>query len=384
MADSSTILSLLGRLKSYPKIYSLLRRGWRFLDTMMIESLRKLGVGARFGGPRGFYSGLQELRLGGMTGRVVVESQALPPLPVPSLIELAGMGQNGRQPWPIFWLEQRNTRLVGSSLAPLSNEKFLMLEAVYGEEFCRRDPSFNYLFLPRPVQLEGDWTSLVGTWSEGFYHWLTDALPRLAMLSEFPAETKILIRGPLKQYQRESLSMLGLLDRIRETSENHLLVEDYYFSSPAGMSGCTNPHVTGWLREKFLSHGAPLQTPSKFFVLRRGKTRGIRNQEEVAEFFRSFGWAVVDLEELSFADQISWFANAEAVVAEHGAGLTNLVWCSLGTKVLELCSANFINGCYEGISLCLGLGHRFEVLPANRDGRMTVPLDRLLELTQEF
>ena len=173
--------------------------------------------------------------------------------------------------------------------------------------------------------------------------------------------------------------MLGLLDRVRETPEQHLLIDKYYFSSPPSMTGCTDPYSVNWLRNQFLPCKANVETPKRFFILRRGKTRGIKNQDEVAKFFRSRGWGVVDLEELSLAEQIAWFSNAEAITGEHGAGFTNLLWCSPGCTILELCPNNFLNGCYEGISLCNQLKHSFLVIQANAKNEITIPLSVLEE-----
>jgi hypothetical protein len=343
--------------------------------TLVIEASRKLGMGIRFGGPRGFYSGLAELERGSVPGQVVLKFQPLPPLPTPSLIELANMGQNGRQPWPVFWVQQQKSRLVGSSLAPLNEEKLLMLEATYGNEFCKSDPAYNYKFLPRATQLKGAWTSLIGRFSTGYYHWITDDLPRLALLADFPPETQILARGPLRDYQKESLRMLGVLERVRETSERHLIVEDYYFSSPTSMTGCTNPYAIQWLRSQYLPLMARGETPKKIFIQRKGKTRGITNQEEVAHHYRSKGWAVVDLEEIDLSQQIALFHHAEEIVGEHGAGLTNLIWCRPGCRVMELCADNFLNGCYEGISLCLGLDHAFKLHRAGSGNEILVKVD---------
>jgi capsular polysaccharide biosynthesis protein len=259
-----------------------------------------------------------------------------------------------------------------------------MQEAVYGEEFCHNDPSYNYFSLPCAVTLSGNWTSLISLWSEGFYHWFTDALPRLALLDEMPADTGILVRGPLRPYQQESLRMLGLLDRVRETSGRHLLIEDYYFSSPVGMTGCTNPYAVKWLRDQFLQHAASIETPKQFFIRRKGKTRGILNQDEVAEFFIALGWSVVDLEELNFAEQIAWFHNAAVIVGEHGGAFTNLLWCRPGCRVLELCPDNFLNGCYEGISLCLALKHEFQIYHADNSNRFCVSLRNLKHSFNEF
>ena len=37
-------------------------------------------------------------------------------------------------------------------------------------------------------------------------------------------------------------------------------------------------------------------------------------------------------------------------MAPHGAGLTNLVWCSPQTKVLEIFSPRYVNLCYWAIA----------------------------------
>ena len=171
--------------------------------------------------------------------------------------------------------------------------------------------------------------------------------------------------------------MLGVLERVRETSERHLIVENYYFSSPTSMTGCTNPYAIQWLRSQYLPLMARVETPKKIFIQRKGKTRGITNQEEVAHHYRKTGWAVVELEELSLAEQITLFHHAEEIVGEHGAAFTNLIWCRPGCRVMELCADNFLNGCYEGISLCLGLQHSFKLHRAGSKNEIFIEIAEL-------
>ena len=115
----------------------------------------------------------------------------------------------------------------------------------------------------------------------------------------------------------------------------------------------------------------------KIFIQRKGKTRGITNQEEVAHHYRKTGWAVVELEELSLAEQITLFHHAEEIVGEHGAAFTNLIWCRPGCRVMELCADNFLNGCYEGISLCLGLQHSFKLHRAGSKNEIFIEIAEL-------
>ncbi len=103
-------------------------------------------------------------------------------------------GNRGR----IFWSEHSNARLVSESLAFLTPEKNLCVESAYNEHCWRHDPGSRFLHLPPAVKLSGNWTSLVSRWVPNrggtiYGHWLHDALPRLALLKEFPADTQIIV-----------------------------------------------------------------------------------------------------------------------------------------------------------------------------------------------
>ena len=69
-----------------------------------------------------------------------------------------------------------------------------------------------------------------------------NALPRLALLKEFPPDTGIMAPTALAGYQKETLKLLGLLDRVRHSPEKHLFVENYYFSAPTAMISTYNPY----------------------------------------------------------------------------------------------------------------------------------------------
>jgi capsular polysaccharide biosynthesis protein len=68
-------------------------------------------------------------------------------------------------------------------------------------------------------------------------------------------------------------------------------------------------------------------TPSRLFVSRRdtGKRR-IRNEGEVIEALETYGFERVVPGEHSLAEQVAWFAGADAVVGPHGGGLTNTIY----------------------------------------------------------
>jgi capsular polysaccharide biosynthesis protein len=237
------------------------------------------------------------------------------------------------------------------------------------------EPSNQYLMLPPAVRLAGNWTSVVSRWSYGFHHWWMDVLPRLAVLHELPADTQILVHPKLDLYQVETLKLLGLQDRVRLTPERHLLVENYFFASPTGMTGCRNPYAVEWLRQHFLSFAdKEWQSPRRFYIRRLGRTRGLVNEAEVIDFLQQKGWAIVDLESMPVRRQIQLFAGAELVCGLHGAAFTNLLWSSSRCRVLEICAANFLNGVYEGLAEVVGARHRFIICSADGAFVARVPM----------
>jgi capsular polysaccharide biosynthesis protein len=153
-----------------------------------------------------------------------------------------------------------------------------------------------------------------------------------------------------------------LQDRFIFTEENHFFAENFFYAGLAGMSGCINPWKVAFLRDHLGKMSAgQLGQGENVYIIRRGKTRGLRNEQEVEAFFRRRGWSVIDTEQLTVAQQAGIFAQAKKICTLHGAALTNLIWASPGTQVLELLADNFLNGVYEGLAKVLGLDYSFRI-----------------------
>jgi capsular polysaccharide biosynthesis protein len=48
----------------------------------------------------------------------------------------------------------------------------------------------------------------------------------------------------------------------------------------------------------------------------------------------------LQLSKLNFIDQVRLFYNCKQIIAPHGAGLTNLIFCKKNTRVLEIFPKN--------------------------------------------
>ena len=363
---------------------------WSWFYLYSVEEQRKksrvasLLCDIRKGPPFRLFSVYQALRCGcpEFQGRIVLEDQGFPVVRPGSLLAEGTTTQHTEQPWPIFWSRHRNASLVSQSLGLMFAEKELCLESVYGFRNYRGDQAARYWKLPPPVALKGRWTSIVSRWAPNdrvtnHSHWLLDALPRLALLREFPPDIKVIVPGKLAAYQKESLSMLGLTDdRIRFSPETHLQVEDYFFSSPTAMIACYSPYAVRFLRESFLPKADPAwQPPKRFFVRRTGLARNMDNEAEVERFFTDRGWALINPSELTFAREIRLFAEAEAVAGMLGSALNNTVFSNSNCSVLAMAHDYWTDGVLDWILQTVGISnYSMHVYPSNRCRRFSVDL----------
>lgn len=107
---------------------------------------------------------------------------------------------------------------------------------------------------------------------------------------------------------------------------------------------------------------------AKVFIVRNKKLfRRTDFMDSLSDFCSKLGFAVVDTGELNLKQQIDLFASAKVVIGETGSSLTNLIFCSPGTKVLEINTLNFMSGFFREFTDALSLSH-VEITDVTRDG----------------
>lgn len=98
----------------------------------------------------------------------------------------------------------------------------------------------------------------------------------------------------------------------------------------------------------------------KRIYISRGKAsrRRLINENKVLEKLCKEGFKSYFLEDMSIEQQVKLFSEAEAVVAPHGAGLVNIIFCRRAIRILELfpewVSPALTNLAYQDIGRELG------------------------------
>jgi len=79
----------------------------------------------------------------------------------------------------------------------------------------------------------------------------------------------------------------------------------------------------------------------KIFVSRRGAARDLANEDDVIASLMAASFEVVHPGAMSLEEQATTFSSASHVVGVMGAGLTNIMFCAPGAKVINLAPATF-------------------------------------------
>lgn len=243
-----------------------------------------------------------------------------------------------------------------------------------GDRLPPRDksPSEPSLFkrkaLPPVRAIEGRVALLSTLSGHIYYHWMIDLLPRIGLLRAAGFELDqidwFVVNSLDSSFQRETLIQLGIpLEKVIESDKYpHLLGQELIVPSFPGDLDWVPSHTTQFLRQHFLPEQQP-PAPSgikHLYVSRsRSSYRHVLNEAAVLDCLTPLGFATVYLEELTVREQAQLFAHAEVIISAHGSGLTNLVFCQPGSKIIELFSPNYVRTDYWMVSQDLRLEHYY-------------------------
>ena len=218
---------------------------------------------------------------------------------------------------------------------------------------------------------------MLSSWGGGYYHWLLDVLPRLyRVLGELPDDV-LFITPELQDYQRETLQMLGIEPNRLVTAQPSKVweLEQLLFSPPIAFSSHHLPESLFWLRSVFLKacQISPGGAGKRLFISReKARYRHLLNQKEILAVSKDFGFETVIAEDLSFRAQVALFSDAEIIVAQHGAGLSNMLFAHPNSIIIEMFGDNAIDYAYWTLSDALGYTYYYLVGENIDDGRRDV------------
>jgi tetratricopeptide (TPR) repeat protein/capsular polysaccharide biosynthesis protein len=275
-------------------------------------------------------------------------------------------------------MPQENWWRVCEAIAIVSPDRYLLADV--SREYpgqlpgCdRHDPRQHRIFrqdaLPPVERIEGTVAIIAGLSANVYFHWMVDILPRIEILRQGGWKWEQIDRFVVNQcrqpFQRETLTRLGIPEyKIIESDRHpHIQADRLIVPSFGGDLGLPSPWVIEFLRQTFLKENVvSTPSPERIYISRsKAGYRRLFNEAEVVALLQDYGFVSVALEDLSLDEQINLFRNAKAIVAPHGSGFTNILFCQPGTQVVELVSPHYFRHYFGTISQQLGLKHYYLV-----------------------
>ncbi len=230
--------------------------------------------------------------------------------------------------------------------------------------------------------------------SSNYGHWLIDDLPRMQAVHDLRrAFPERLVRIWITSYG-------GQLDHVRINSIQHVCrgiprlevgilrsgdirrFDELYYVTPTSYHPLLkSPESLAFVRNTIHS---PDDTPrsSRIYVTRRAdRSRVLLNEAEVQRVLAGHGFVPVDVEDMSFIEQVHAFAAASLIVGSMGAAMTNCIFAPDRARTMYLCPDGWIEPFFWDMAAvrrqrylaCYGAVEPSELPPHLSSFRVSVP-----------
>ncbi len=288
-------------------------------------------------------------------------------------------------PWQMGVVQLTDAKLSYPSGVHTSREG-VMLEA-YANPAILGNPKYSVpqamLSLQNPKQHHGEAYLLYSSWGHNFYNWMLNVLPRMRWHHADPELNKL----PLVMWKGAPRFVKASMAIMAPDSEILWLdAGQHGFSKLAVPCNDSNPMILsgealGFLRDvyapKALASCAdikPLGIKRLYISRSDSAIRRVINEQALEAELAKLGFQSVVMSEYSVAEQARLFAQADWIVAPHGAAFANLAFCRPGTKVLEIFQNGHRSRSFYTMSGLLGLPYGFAVgAEINQDTQVDIP-----------
>ena len=296
-----------------------------------------------------------------------------------------------------FVLEIAGGRLTGDYAAATTPGKVLDHETstYFGVTDWREHPLYLRPTLGRIERVHGTVASLTTRGCAiNYYHFLYDSIARLGILEATASDADVdaWVVPHAASYQRQLLELAGVDGRLIQPRRGMTVVADRLLvPSNPNWALQAPPDSVAWLRDRLRPSRAG-GSPQRLYLTRgtAPHTRRYCEEEQLWPELERRGFTMIDPGRFTVQEQIDTFAEAEIVVAPHGAGLTNVTFSPPDVRVLEMFASNYV---HLGLwSICEALGAHYRYLVADGPSStnsgvhddVSIPVSRVLAMIDEL
>jgi capsular polysaccharide biosynthesis protein len=197
----------------------------------------------------------------------------------------------------------------------------------------------------------------------GYFHWLTDCLCRLVAINHLLKDESVILPNHLKniKFIEESLQYFNIKAEYYDLTLP-VKVKRLLLPSHTAPSGNYNSILVNKLRQQFVGQSSIHATKKIYISRQNAEKRKITNEEAVIALLKQYHFEIHFFENYSFTEQINLMKDTKCLIGLHGAGLTNMLFMSEKTKVLELRNEeDSHNNCYFSLASDLNLDYYYQL-----------------------
>jgi len=226
--------------------------------------------------------------------------------------------------------------------------------------------------------------------SVNFFHWFLDVLQKteglVGLLGQeaFRDFTIVLPANHKNQFMKDSLKAFGLDCRWLE--KNQLAIINRMILIPdIAPTGNYRKDVVQRLSKRLTDHFSKdcdlSNEKTKVYITRKNaKKRKIINEDQLITDLIKKELVIVDFDNLTFREQLSYILSANILVSLHGAGLTHMLWMKRPAKVLEIRARNDgLNNCYYTLASDLDLEYHYAIADKTDPAKSTQLADYVID-----
>lgn len=224
-------------------------------------------------------------------------------------------------------------------------------------------PFESHYLCDRPIHrsqpLKGRTLSVASWRTYSYYHWLLDELPRYLVPGLPPYDQIVCSRD--SAINKEAINLLGLENEniIFLAQAKHYQCDLLIVPSYVATTGQPSPYLVECLSQAVQPLiSSSKRYPEKLFISRKSAgVRRIVKEDVIFQGLESQGFTRIQLEKFSWKDQINLFYHAREIIAPHGAGLANLVFCAQKPLVIELFHTDYVHWCFWQLAMLVGASY---------------------------
>jgi capsular polysaccharide biosynthesis protein/tetratricopeptide (TPR) repeat protein len=227
------------------------------------------------------------------------------------------------------------------------------------------------------------------TAGQNYYHILCEIMPPLSIYQELGLNCPIVLPLTPQAVHKKIFQFLDIPSNlVMSAEETDGIVFDIGIACPPPPLSVNLVSFYGKIAAKILEEESiKVKKSDRIYISRRNSSnRPLLNEDKIEELLSLLGFSIYYMENCTFEEQIAIAAHASIVVAPHGAGLTNILFCQPGTKIVELMMDKYPHdGYYKLALLC---GHKYYPilgkLEENTASKWKVDIEKVRQVVEKL